>query len=40
MARRAAPPAAAARDRPAIPDSKTAAMQRTKSGAAFKPDAK
>jgi hypothetical protein len=33
-ARREAPPAAAARDRPEIPDSKTAAMRRIKSGAA------
>jgi len=39
-ARRAAPRAAAARDRPDIPDSKTAAMRRIKSGAAFKRDAK
>jgi len=34
MAERAAPRTAAARDRPDIPDSKTAAMQRIKSGAA------
>jgi len=40
MVKRAAPPAAAARDRPDIPDSKTAAMRRIKSGAAFKRDAK
>jgi hypothetical protein len=39
-ARRAAPRAAAPRGRPPMPDSKTAAMQRIKSGAARKPDAK
>jgi hypothetical protein len=39
-ARRAAPRAAASRGRPPMPDSKTAAMQRIKSGAARKPDAK
>jgi hypothetical protein len=38
MLQRAAP--AAARERPAIPDSKTAAMQRVKSGAALERDAK
>jgi hypothetical protein len=40
MARRAAPPPAAARAQPDIPDSKTAAMRRIKSGAALKRDAK
>jgi hypothetical protein len=40
MLRRAAPAAAAARGRPAIPDSRTAAMQRAKSGAALTRDAK
>ena len=39
MLKRAAPAAAAEHERPAIPDSKTAAMQRTKSGAALKRDA-
>jgi hypothetical protein len=40
MARRAAPPPAAARAQPDIPDSKTAAMRRIKSGAALTRDAK
>ena len=38
--KRAAPPAAARRDQPAMPDNKTAAMRRIKSGAALKRDAK
>jgi hypothetical protein len=38
--RRAAPPPAAPRDQPDMPDSKTAAMKRIKSGAARKRDAK
>jgi hypothetical protein len=40
MVKHAAPPTADARDRPDIPDSKTVAMRRIKSGAAFKRDAK
>src|SRR3982074_2635847 len=39
LVKRAAPPPAAARDRQDIPDSKTAAMRRIKSGAGFKRDA-
>jgi hypothetical protein len=38
--RRATPRAAAPRSEPTIPDSKTAAMHRIKSGAALKRDAK